>query len=65
MDKKDLYMAIGELLNNYTSDDIVEALNEIMQLNTSEGVMGLKIIKNERIKHAIGKKKSDNTSRSK
>ena len=64
MDKKDLYMAIGELLNNYTSDDIVEALNEIMQLNTSEGVMGLKIIKNERIKHAICKKKSDNSSRS-
>ena len=58
MDKKDLYMTLGELLNNYTSDDIVKALNEIMQLNTSEGVMGLKIIKNERIKHAIGKKKT-------
>ena len=35
MDKKDLYMTLGELLSNYTSDDIVDALNEIMLLNLS------------------------------
>ena len=58
MDTKDLYMTLGELLSNYTSDDIVDALNEIMLLNTSEGVMGLKIIKNKGDKHAIGKKKT-------
>lgn len=51
-------MTLGELLSNYTSDDIVDALNEIMLLNTSEGVMGLKIIKNKGDKHAIGKKKT-------
>lgn len=69
MDKKDLHITIAELLKNYQGDEIVEALNNIYELNVAENCMGQDItIKQfklgKEINDAFSKKKSNNSRRS-
>jgi hypothetical protein len=61
MDKKDLYMTVGELLKSYTPEDINNAIDGIVKLYNAEGVMGNKIKQLNKHKeniNAIGKKKT-------
>tara|TARA_Y100000114_G_scaffold155074_1_gene178426 strand:- start:1674 stop:1847 length:174 start_codon:yes stop_codon:yes gene_type:complete len=57
MDKKDLYMTLAELLNNYTRADIDDAFDNIAKLYVAESVMGNK---KKEIKYASSKKKTIN-----
>jgi len=64
MDKKDLYMTVGELLKSYTPEDINNAIDDIVKLYNAEGVMGNKIKQLNKHKeniNATSKKKSNNS----
>ena len=58
MDKKDLYMTLGELLRVYSAQDIDNALDNITQLYIAENKMG-KITKLKENKNATSKKKGN------
>ena len=58
MDKKDLYMTIGELLRVYSAQDIDNCLDHITKLYIAESNMG-KITKLKGEKNATSKKKGN------
>lgn len=69
MDKKDLYMTLGELLRTYSGSEIDKALENIYKLYEAENCMGETISikqlkKGKEYKDALSKKKSNNRSRS-
>ena len=43
MDNKDLYMTVSELLQNYSYDDILDAVENIAKLHQAEVCMAEKI----------------------
>ena len=54
-------MTVGELLNNYPHEDIINAIDDIVKLYNAEGVMGNKIKQLNKHKeniNAISKKKT-------
>lgn len=59
MDKKDLYMALAELLRTYTVSDIDKAISNVSKLYLAEANMG-NITKIKGEKNATSKKKTYN-----
>ena len=63
MDKKDLYMTIGELLQTYKPVEILHCVENIYSLHTAENCMGEQITtkqlkKGKEYKDALSKKKT-------